>query len=135
MNEMMIFNNPEFGEMRTIEKDGQPWFVAADVCKALKLGDTGKAAGRLEDDELTRIKIGSGAQNREMIIINEPGLYYLIRRQGTDYNMPTQRSMELELFEIKEPEVTHLDGHTTVNKTPKVTGKGQQYIVNAFLGQ
>lgn len=59
---------------------------------------------------------------------------FLIRRQGTDYNMPTQRAMEMGLFEIKETSVTHADGHTSVNKTPKVTGKGQQYFVNAFLG-
>lgn len=59
---------------------------------------------------------------------------YLIRRQGTDYNMPTQRSMEMGLFEIKETSISHADGHTSVNKTPKVTGKGQQYFVNAFLG-
>ena len=51
---------------------------------------------------------------------------YLVRRQGTDYNMPTQRSMELGLFEVKETSVTHADGHISVNKTPKVTGKGQQ---------
>lgn len=60
---------------------------------------------------------------------------YLIRRQGSDYNMPTQRSMELGLFEIKETAITHSDGHTSVNKTPKVTGKGQEYFVNTFLGQ
>lgn len=59
---------------------------------------------------------------------------YLIRREGTDYNMPTQRSMEMGLFEIKETSVTHADGHVTVNKTPKVTGKGQQFFINAFLG-
>lgn len=59
---------------------------------------------------------------------------YLIRREGTDYNMPTQRSMELGLFEIKETSVTHADGHITVNKTPKVTGKGQQFFINMFLG-
>lgn len=59
---------------------------------------------------------------------------YLIRRQGSDYNMPTQRSMELGLFEIKETSVIHADGHITVNKTPKLTGKGQQYFVSAFLG-
>jgi len=58
---------------------------------------------------------------------------YLIRRQGNDYNMPTQKSMEMGLFEIKETAITHADGHTSVNKTPKVTGKGQQYFVNAFL--
>lgn len=57
---------------------------------------------------------------------------YLIKRKGTDYNMPTQRSMELGLFEIKETSITHSDGHVTVNKTPKVTGKGQVYFVNHF---
>ena len=60
---------------------------------------------------------------------------YLIRRDGSDYNMPTQRAMEMGLFEIKETVVTHSDGHTSVSKTPKVTGKGQQYFVNAFLGR
>lgn len=57
---------------------------------------------------------------------------YLIRRKGTDYNMPTQRSMELGLFEIKETAVNHSDGHVTVSKTPKVTGKGQVYFINRF---
>lgn len=59
---------------------------------------------------------------------------YLIRRKGTDYNAPTQKSMELGLFEVKETAVTHADGHVTVNKTTKVTGKGQQYFINKFLG-
>lgn len=58
---------------------------------------------------------------------------YLIRRKGTDYNMPTQRSMENGWFEIKETVVAHADGHTSVNKTPKVTGKGQQYFTNLLL--
>lgn len=57
---------------------------------------------------------------------------YLIKRNGSDYNMPTQMSMELKLFEIKETAVTHSDGHITVNKTPKVTGKGQIYFINKF---
>lgn len=58
---------------------------------------------------------------------------YLIKRNGTDYNMPTQRSMELGLFKIKETVVTHKDGHVTVHKTTKVSGKGQQYLINKFL--
>lgn len=58
---------------------------------------------------------------------------YLISRKGTDYNMPTQKAMELGLFEIKETSITHADGHISVNKTPKVTGKGQVYFVNKFL--
>ncbi len=60
---------------------------------------------------------------------------YLIRRKGTDYNMPTQYSMELELFEVKETTISHADGHVTVSKTPKVTGKGQQYFINKFIGE
>lgn len=58
---------------------------------------------------------------------------YLIKRKGTDWNMPTQKSMDLGLFEVKETVVSHSDGHTSINKTPKVTGKGQVYFVNKFL--
>ena len=58
---------------------------------------------------------------------------YLIKRNGADYNMPTQKSMELKLFEIKETSVTHASGHIIINKTPKVTGVGQQYFINKFL--
>lgn len=60
---------------------------------------------------------------------------YLVRRKGSDYNMPTQRSMEMSLFEVKETSVSHSDGHISVNKTPKVTGKGQQYFINLFLSK
>lgn len=58
---------------------------------------------------------------------------YLIKRKGSEWNMPTQRSMELGLFEIKES--THLDGNgcNITTKTPKVTGKGQQYFISEFL--
>lgn len=58
---------------------------------------------------------------------------YLIKRKGTDYNMPTQKSMNQGLFKIKETVISHSDGHTSVNKTPKITGIGQQYFVNLFL--
>ena len=60
---------------------------------------------------------------------------YLIKRKGTDYNSPTQKAMELGLFEVKETCITHADGHTTVNKTTKVTGRGQQYFINKFLNE
>ena len=58
---------------------------------------------------------------------------YLIKRKGTDWNLPTQRSMDMGLFEIKES--VHIDGNgcNKINRTPKVTGKGQQYFVNKFL--
>ncbi|HEV1532315.1 TPA: phage antirepressor KilAC domain-containing protein, partial [Streptococcus pneumoniae] len=73
-------------------------------------------------------KIGA---NRLFSWMRENG--YLIKRKGSDWNMPTQRSMDLKLFEIKETNVQHADGHITVNKTPKVTGKGQQYFIDKFL--
>ena len=60
---------------------------------------------------------------------------YLISRRGTDYNAPTQKSMEMMLFEVKETSISHADGHVTITKTTKVTGKGQQYFINRFLGQ
>ncbi|WP_125153138.1 phage antirepressor KilAC domain-containing protein [Clostridium rectalis] len=59
---------------------------------------------------------------------------YLIKRKGMDYNMPTQKSMELKLFEVKETSITHSDGHISISKTPKITGKGQVYFINKFKG-
>lgn len=71
-------------------------------------------------------------QNRLFQWMRENG--YLIKdKKRTDYNMPTQKSMELRLFEIKETSIAHSDGHTSINKTPKVTGIGQVYFVNLFL--
>lgn len=243
MNDLQLFNSPEFGVVRAVEVDGEPWFVGKDVAQALGYNDTDQALRKHVDDEdkLTRRFDGSG-QGRSMTTINESGLYslvlssklpgakkfkrwvtaevlptirktggyqlpkdypsalraladatekllaveaeneanrpkvlfadavstaktsilvgelakllkqngvdigqnrlfgwlrengFLIRRNGTDFNMPTQKSMDLGLFEIKETVVSHADGHTSVNKTPKVTGKGQQYFVQRFLG-
>ena len=59
----------------------------------------------------------------------------LIRRKGADYNMPTQKAMELGLFDVKETAITHADGHISVNRTPKVTGRGQVYFINKFLAR
>ena len=60
---------------------------------------------------------------------------YLIKRNGRDWNMPTQKSVEMGLIRVKETSITHADGHITVSKTPLVTGKGQQYFINKFLDQ
>ena len=251
MNELQIFKSHEFGEIRTTVQNGEPWFVAADVCKALDIENNRKATNRLDDDEkgVTSSDTPGGKQN--LTIVNEAGLYslvlgsrkpeakafkrwithevlptirrtggyvnsaeafidhylpnadestrtmfrsqlkaiedlnarieadkpkvlfadavsssdttilvgemakilkqngvdigqkrffewlrqngYLIKRKGSEWNMPTQRSMELGLFEIKES--THLDGNgcNITTKTPKVTGKGQQYFISEFL--
>lgn len=60
---------------------------------------------------------------------------YLIKRNGSDWNMPTQKSMEMGLFEVKESTVNNPDGSVRINRTTKVTGKGQQYFINKFLAK
>lgn len=60
---------------------------------------------------------------------------YLISRRGDSWNQPTQKSMQLKLFELKKTNINHADGHTTTSTTTKVTGKGQQYFINKFLNQ
>lgn len=84
--------------------------------------------------ELAKILRGKGipiGQNRMFQWMYENG--YLIKRKGTDHNMPTQRSMEMGLFEIKEGSYTNGNGANIITKTPKVTGKGQVYFINKFL--
>ena len=109
-----------------IEKSG-PKTIFADAVTASK---TSILVGELA--KILRQNRFETGEKRLFAKLRKDG--YLISRKGTDYNMPTQRSMELGLFEIKETAVTHADGHTTVSKTPKVTGKGQQYFINKFLG-
>lgn len=75
-----IFENEKFGRIRTITKDGEPWFVIADVCRALEIRNSRMVAGRLDRDELMSAKLTSGGQRREMTVINESGLYAVIIR-------------------------------------------------------
>lgn len=252
MTDLQIFNNPKFGEIRTIKRDGEPWFVGKDVAVALGYTDPNKAiVMHVDEEDKLNDKTASSLGQRGGWLINESGLYslvlssklpgakqfkrwitsevipsirkhggyltpdkleevllkpdtliqlaqnlkaeqekrkaleakvetdkpkvlfadavstsqntiligdlakilrqngvemgpyrlfqwlrnngYLIRRQGSDYNMPTQRAMEMGLFEIKETTITHSDGRIHVSKTPKVTGKGQVYFVNLFV--
>lgn len=84
--------------------------------------------------ELAKILRGNGVDigaNRLFAWMRENG--YLISRKDSDWNMPTQRAMDMGLFKIKETTIKHSNGVTTVSKTPKVTGKGQQYFINKFL--
>ena len=248
MNSIQIFENPEFGKIRTVDVAGEPWLVGKDVAEALGYQNASKALADHVDpeDKLNNETLLSLGQ-RGGWIINESGLYslvlgsklpdakkfkrwvtsevlpsirkngayikdqenlsdteliarallasqkiiedkqkviermapkevfadsvaasensiligelakllkqngvdigqkrmfewlrengYLIRRAGSDWNMPTQRSMGMGLFRIKETAISHSDGHTTISKTVKVTGKGQQYFVNLFLGK
>ncbi|NQI84120.1 oxidoreductase [Streptococcus suis] len=108
-----------------IEAD-KPKVLFADTVSAshssILVGDLAKLISQ------NGFKIGA---NRLFAWLRENG--YLIRRKGSDWNMPTQKSMELGLFEIKETTITHADGHISISKTVKVTGKGQQYFINKFL--
>lgn len=108
-----------------IEKD-KPKVLFADAVSvsgsAILIGDLAKILRQ------NGVEMG---QTRLFQWLRENG--YLIKQKGSGYNMPTQKSMELGLFKIKETCVTHSDGHTTLNRTPKVTGKGQVYLVNKIL--
>lgn len=247
MNEIMkVFNNSEFGEIRTVIKDDDIYFAGKDIAEALGYKDTVNAlkAHVDEEDKLTW-RITTSGQARNMTVINESGVYalvfsskltnakqfkrwvtsevlpalrktgsysmnipqtlpealrayadeveqhnktkalveaqrpkvifadavstsntdilvgdlakllsqngyavgqnrlfeqlrnegFLISRKGNSYNMPTQKAMEMGLFRIKETAITHSDGRVSLNKTPKVTGKGQQYFINRFIGK
>ena len=108
-----------------IEQD-RPKVVFADAVSvsgsAILIGDLAKILRQ------NGVEMG---QTRLFQWLRENG--YLIKQKGSGYNMPTQKSMELGLFKIKETCVTHSDGHTTLNRTPKVTGKGQVYLVSKIL--
>lgn len=245
-NEIVSFDNPEdnpeFGKLRVVQFDGEPWFVAKDACNALDISNPTASIKRLDEDERAKLNLG---RQGEANIVSFPGLLtlilgsrkkearaykrwvthevlpsihrtggyvaakpddspeeimaravlvaqetierqkrqldemkpkavfadavatsktsiligdlakilkqngvdmgqrrlfewmrqrgYLMRANGSSHNMPTQRSMERGWFEIKETSITHSDGHITVQRTPKVTGKGQQYFINLFL--
>ena len=75
MNELKVFNNREFGEVRTVEINGEPWFVANDICYALDLTNTTMAMSRLDDDERTKFNLG---RQGEANVVNEFGLYNLV---------------------------------------------------------
>lgn len=112
---------------KKIEQD-KPKVIFAD---AVSVSKTSILVGELA--KLLRQNGIDTGQNRffEWLRNNE----YLIKRKGTDYNMPTQRAMDMQLFEIKETTINHSDGHVSISKTPKVTGKGQIYFINKFKTQ
>lgn len=106
-------------------EEQRPKVIFADAVKASK--------NSLLVGEVAKILRQNGidmGQNRFFKWLRDNG--FLISRKGSDYNMPTQYSMELGLFEIKETTITHSEGHITISKTPKITGKGQVYFINKF---
>ena len=136
-----ILNDPDFGiRLLTDLKDERARrreaerAIEAQKPKVLFADSVAASHSTILVGELAKILKGNGVdtgQNRLFQWMRDNG--YLISRKGTDFNMPTQKAMELGLFFIKETNIQHSDGHITVNKTPKVTGKGQTYFVNKFL--
>lgn len=82
MNEIMTFDNEEFGTVRTAIINNEPWFVLADVCKILGIGNSRMVSDRLDEDELMSVKLTSGGQRRIMTVVNESGLYAVILRSN-----------------------------------------------------
>lgn len=110
--------------------------VQADAPKVLFADSVAASGSTVLVGELAKIMRQNGVDMGERRLfrwMRDNG--YLIKRNGTDYNMPTQSSMEQGLFRIKETVINHSDGHTSVSKTPKVTGKGQTFFLNKFLGE
>lgn len=116
----------ENNEQKQQLEEAKPKVIFADAVAA---SDTSILIGDLA--KLLKQNGVNTGQKRLFEWLRENG--YLIKRKGTDYNSPTQYSMELGLFEVKETTITHSDGHITVSKTTKVTGRGQQYFINKFL--
>lgn len=110
--------------------------VEADAPKVLFADAVSASKTSILVGELAKLLKQNGVdigQHRLFRWMRENG--YLIRRNGTDFNMPTQKSMDLGLFTVKETAITHSDGTVTVSKTTKVIGKGQQYFIQKFLGE
>ena len=78
MSEITVFENSQFGEIRTLSVDGEPWFVAADVCRALEIRNSRDAVSRLDDDEKDVGLIDTPGGNQEMTVVSESGLYSLV---------------------------------------------------------
>ena len=120
--ELQLFNYND-NNVRTVIKDGEPWFVAKDVCAILGLSDVSMAVCSLDDDELAQVKLVSGGQFREMKAINESGLYWLILRS---------RKPEAKMFQRW---VTH-DVLPTIRKTGgayMTIAKAEELLANPDL--
>jgi len=78
MNNIQVFTNQHFGRVRVVMREGEPWFVASDVCRALDVGNISQAVSRLEEDEIHIILNDTNRGKRSMAVVSEPGLYALV---------------------------------------------------------
>lgn len=153
MNELQIFNNEEFGEIRTITKDNEPWFVASDICRSLDLSNPTMAMQRIDDDE--KAKFNLGLSGGETNCVNEYGLYSLVlasrKREAKDfkrwitheilpsirktgsYKKPMSTSEKIRLLaqgneELNE-RVDMVDGRVTDLENNMTIDYGQQVVI------
>lgn len=143
MNELMIFDNSQFGTIRAIEKDGEPWFVAADVCRALEIENSRQALTRLDDDEKGVISTDTPGGRQEMNAINEPGLYILVlgsrkpeakafKRWITHEVIPSIRKTGSYTFDgtSKELQAIFMLDHRTVEHEQRITALEENMVVD-----
>lgn len=126
MQRALLIAQKNINRLEIENKEMKPKAIFADAVSSSKQSILiGELAKLLKQNG---IKTG---QKRLFDYLRENG--YLIKRKGSDYNMPTQKSMELGIMEIKETVINNPDGTVRINKTTKITGKGQTYFVNKFL--
>ena len=97
-NMIRIFECEEFGKVRTVIMDGEPWFVLADICKILEISNSRMVAGRLDAEELMSVKLTSGGQRREMTAVSESGLYAVILRSDKPQAKPFRKWVTTEIL-------------------------------------
>lgn len=115
MKELAVFKNEQFGEMRIVEKSGEPWFVLSDLCKVLDLGTPSKVAARLDDDEKGVNLIHTLGGNQKMTVVNESGMYAVILRSDKPQAKPFRKWVTSEVL----PSIRKT-GNYTVQQTEEI---------------
>lgn len=128
MNDLQVFENVEFGQIRTVMVDSEPWFVATDVCKALGIANSPHAVSRLEDDEKNTIVLNDSIGNPEKTIVNEYGLYNLILTSRKPEAKKFKRWVTHEVL----PSIRKTGGYQVESAKPAVPFKEQVECVGVI---
>lgn len=129
MNNLQIFNNPEFGEIRTIQKDGEPWFVGKDVAAALGYKDTVNALkSKVDDEDKGGWQITTPSGPQEMTIINESGLYCLI------FSSKLEKAKRFKSWVTHEvlPSIRKTGGYIQNQYSPDVSPNGLSRLIGKY---
>lgn len=124
-NKIKVFENAEFGSVRTVTINGEPWFVAADVCKALEINNVSMAISRLDDDEKNTISLTEGIPgNPNKTIVNEPGLYSLVLSS----RKPEAKSFKRWITHEVIPDIRQYGMYATSDFLDKALGNPDNWI-------